>query len=70
MKTAGYILVVIGILMFLLKGINYTKNEKIVDAGPLEINVKEKKTLTWPFYAGAIAIVAGISLVLLDRRKS
>ena len=56
--------------MFLLKGINYTKNEKIVDAGPLEINVKEKKTLTWPFYAGAIAIVAGISLVLLDRRKS
>ncbi len=67
MKIIGYILCIAGFLMLILKGIDYTTKEKLVDAGPLEISVKEKKTLTWPLYAGAIALVAGIALVIIDR---
>ena len=69
MKTVGYILILAGFLMLIVKGIDYTKKEKLVDAGPLEISVHEKKTLTWPLYAGVIAIIAGVTLVLLDRRR-
>jgi len=68
MKIIGYLLCIAGFLMLILKGIDYTKKEKLVDAGPVEISVKEKKTLTWPFYAGAIAVVAGITLVVMDSR--
>ena len=70
MKILGYLLILTGCIMLITKGINYTKEKKVVDAGPLEINIKEKKTLTWPYFAGAIAIVAGVSLVLLDRKKA
>lgn len=70
MKVLGYILMVAGFIMLIAKGINYTKKEKVVDVGPMEINVKEKKTLTWPYYAGAVAVIAGLALVLLDRKRN
>ncbi|TMI87325.1 MAG: hypothetical protein E6H06_19955 [Bacteroidetes bacterium] len=69
MKIVGFILIVIGIVMLLLRGIEYTKKEKVLDAGPVEITKKEPRTITWPYYAGGIAIVGGIILVILDVRK-
>jgi len=69
MKIIGFILIVIGLVMLLLRGIEYTKKEKVIDAGPVEITKKEPRTITWPYYAGGIAIVAGILLVLVDSRK-
>lgn len=70
MKIAGIILIVAGLLMLVFKNISFTKEEKVVDVGPLEINAKEKKTLGWPNYAGGIAIVAGVVLVVMDRKKA
>lgn len=69
MKIAGIILIIAGFALFILKGIDYTKKEKVVEVGPLEISKKEHKTLTWPYYTGAIAIVAGIILILGDRKR-
>lgn len=70
MKIFGIILIAAGILMLVFKGINFTQEKKVVDIGPLEINKKENKTVAWPTYAGAIAIVAGIAMVALDRKKA
>ena len=69
MKVLGIILIIAGILMFIFRGFNFTKEEKVVDVGPLEINKKENKRVSWPMYAGGIAVVAGIVLVLADRKK-
>lgn len=68
MKIFGIILIAAGILMLVFKGINFTQEKKVVDIGPLEINKKENKTVAWPTYAGAIAIVAGIAMVALDKK--
>ena len=54
MRIAGIILIVAGILMFIFNGINFTTEKKVVDLGPVEINKKEKKSVGWPVYAGAI----------------
>jgi hypothetical protein len=70
MRVLGYILLAAGIIMLLIKGISYTTKEKVVDAGPIEISKKENHTLTWPYYAGGIMAVAGLILVLSDRRRS
>lgn len=70
MKIFGIILIAVGILMLVMKGFNYTQEKKVVDIGPLEINAKEKKTVAWPTYAGVIALVAGVALVALDRKKT
>ncbi len=64
MKTAGIVLIAIGILMLIFRGFSFTKEEKVVDIGPLEVNKKEKKAVGWPVYAGGIAVAAGVVLLL------
>ena len=68
MKIVGILFIVAGLAMLIIRGIQYTQREKILDVGPVTITKKEPKTITWPYYAGAIAIVAGIVLVLVDRK--
>ena len=70
MKPLGIILIAAGILMFVFGKISFTKQEKVVDIGPLEINKNEKKTVNWPDYAGGIAILAGVIVLVADRKKS
>ena len=69
MKILGIIIITIGIAMLILNGIDYTKKEKVLDVGSVEITKKERKTLTWPYYSGAIAIIAGILFVLAGSKK-
>jgi len=69
MRILGIILVVAGILMFVFNGINLTTEKKVVDLGPLEINKKENKWIGWPVWAGGIAVVAGVVLIVADRKK-
>lgn len=70
MKLFGIILIAAGILMLVFGNISFTTEKKIVDIGPVEINKKEKKTIGWPNYAGAIALVGGIVVVALGNKKS
>ena len=49
---------------------SFTTEEKVVDAGPLEINKKEDKTIGWPVYAGGIAVAAGVIILVAARKKA
>lgn len=69
MKAIGIVLAIIGIGMLIFNGFSYTQKEKVVDLGPLEINADKEKSVGWPTYAGAIVLIAGIGLVILDRKK-
>ena len=69
MKIFGIILIAAGILMLVFKGFNFTQEKKVVDIGPLEVNKKENKTVAWPMYAGVVALIAGVALVVLDRKE-
>ena len=69
MKAIGIILIIAGILMFIFPGINCTTNEKVINVGSVSITKKENNTISWPFYAGGIAIVAGIIILIVDRNK-
>jgi uncharacterized membrane protein YfcA len=70
MKIIGWILIIIGLLMLVQRSIQYTKKEKVVDVGSVEITKKEPKMITWPFYAGVIVMVAGIVFVVVDSKKT
>jgi len=69
MRTVGIILIVAGIAMLLFRGFSVKTEEKVIDVGPLEVNKKENKWIGWPVYAGGIAIVAGLIMVVADRKK-
>ena len=69
MKLAGIVLIVLGVLALAYQGIRYTTREKLVDIGPLKVTASEKKTIPLPPVVGGLALVAGIALVLADRKK-
>jgi uncharacterized membrane protein YidH (DUF202 family) len=73
MKPAGIIgiiLIVIGVIALAYGGITYTKREKVIDAGPLQVSADREKTIPFPPILGGICLVGGIVLVLAGNRKS
>ena len=69
MKILGIVLIAVGILMLVFRGFNFTQEKKVLDIGPIEINKKEKKSVEWPIYGGVIALVAGVALVISDKKS-
>jgi hypothetical protein len=69
MKVAGVILVVLGALALAYQGIRYTTREKLIDLGPFKVTASEQKTIPLPPIVGGVALVAGIALILADRKK-
>jgi hypothetical protein len=69
-KTVGLVLIVLGVLVFVVRGIRYTTDEKVVDIGPLQVTAEKDKTIPLPPLLGGLALVGGVVLVATGRRKS
>ena len=69
MKTAGWILIVIGIVMIIIKGFSIPVEKKVIDVGPIQVNKTENKWIGWPTYAGGILAVIGVVLVVAGKKK-
>ncbi|WP_209329420.1 hypothetical protein [Lunatimonas salinarum] len=69
MKILGTMLMVIGVIMFVITGVSYTIEETIVDAGPIELKADREREINWPPYAGGVAVVAGLALVGISRKR-
>lgn len=70
MKALGIILIAAGIVMMIITGINVVTEEKVVDIGNLEITREENNPISWSPIVGAVLLVAGVVVVLIDRKKS
>ena len=70
MKVIGVILIILGIGLFIFQGIRANKKEKVLDVGPVEITKQVERSDSWQLYAAAgISVVAGLILVIADRKK-
>ena len=73
MKPAGIvgiILIAIGIIALAYGGFTYTKREKVIDAGPLQVSADKEHTVSFPPILGGICLVGGIVLVVVGGRKA
>jgi uncharacterized membrane protein HdeD (DUF308 family) len=70
MKIFGIILIILGVLALVYQGIQYTTREKILDIGSIKVSADSKRTIPLPPIVGGVALVAGIALIVLDRRKT
>ncbi|MBC6110406.1 hypothetical protein ACFOG5_05455 [Pedobacter fastidiosus] len=68
-KTVGLVLIIVGIAMLIWTGFSYTKREKVVDAGPIQISADKEKSVNWPPYAGGIILVAGVIVFVTSKKK-
>lgn len=69
MKSLGIVLIVLGIIAFIYTGFTYTKKEKVLDVGPLEVNKEKEKTVSWPPLVGIALIVGGVIAIVVDKKK-
>jgi uncharacterized membrane protein YidH (DUF202 family) len=69
-KIAAIVLIVAGILGLVYGSFSYTKETHEIKVGPLDVSVQDRQTVAIPIGAGVGAIVIGVVLLALERRKS
>jgi uncharacterized membrane protein len=68
-KMIGIALIILGIIMIVWTGFTYTKKEKVIDAGPIQVSADREKTVNWPPYLGGVLILGGIVIVATSKRS-
>ena len=69
MRTLGLIALIAGAFVLLNRGYSYTKTTKIVDAGPIQASVDLDKHVYLQPRVGVGAVLGGIILLGLGRRR-
>jgi uncharacterized membrane protein YidH (DUF202 family) len=69
MKAIGFLLLVLGVLALLYGGISYNRQKTIIDVGPFKATATEQKNVPLSPIVGGIAVVGGIILLLVPRKR-
>lgn len=69
MKILGIALIILGVVMCVFTSVDFTQKKKVVDLGPVQIDKKEHKSLSWPIYAGIGIGLFGIAILAADKKK-
>jgi hypothetical protein len=67
-KLLGIVLLAAGTLALVYRGFNYTSEKHTAHFGPVDFELKEKKRLELPVWAGVLAIAAGAALLVMPRK--
>jgi hypothetical protein len=64
----GVVLIIGGIAALVFGGFTYTKNETVLDVGPIQMEAETKESIPIPQIAAILATIAGVGLVIAGRR--
>ena len=67
-RAIGVTLIVLGLLGLAWGGFTYTTREKVLDIGPIHATSVNTHNVPVPPIAGALALVAGVVLLAVDRK--
>ncbi len=67
LKMLAVVLIVAGVLGLAYGSFTYTKDTQQAKIGPIELSIKDTKTVNIPIWAGVLAIAAG-AFILLTRK--
>ena len=66
----GVALLILGIIALAYQGFTYTVPKKEVDLGPIQVTRQERHTVPLPPILGALALIGGIAVLVLDRSST
>lgn len=66
-RMLGIALIVAGVLGLLYGGFTYTRDKHEAQLGPIELTIKDEKTVPVPLWASVGAIAAGVVLLLVRK---
>ena len=67
-RIVGLALIVIGLVALASGGVTWTRREKVIDAGPVQISRDKHERVSLPPVLGIVALVGGIVLVAIPSR--
>jgi hypothetical protein len=65
----GLALTILGIVALLWGGLFWTDQDTVLDAGPLQVQTKERKGFPVPPLVSGLVLVAGILLLVMPGRQ-
>ena len=68
-KIVAMALIVAGVLGLVYGGFSYTQDSTTAKLGPIELTVKDRKSVNIPVWAGVAAVVAGGALLLFGSKR-
>jgi hypothetical protein len=68
-STIGAVLVVLGTMVLIYVGFNYSRHEKVLDAGSLHITLESNEQSFLPTTFGALAMISGIAFIVVGAKK-
>ena len=69
MRLIAIVLIVLGVLALAYGGFSYTQDRTAAKIGPIELNVKETKTVPVPLWVGVAGIVVGGLLLVAGGKR-
>lgn len=69
MRIAGIILIVLGVIALAYGGISYTREEEILDIGPIEATAETRETIPLPPILGGLALAGGVVLLIAGSKN-
>lgn len=70
MRILGVVLIVLGLVGLIAGGVTWTRRDKVVDVGPVEVTNEHQKSLPVPPLFGGLFLVAGVVLVMKSGRPA
>jgi hypothetical protein len=65
----GILLVVLGALALAYQGFSYTRQEKVLDVGPIHATAERHERVSIPPLLGGLALVGGVALLVLGAKR-
>ena len=69
MKNLGITLLAVGLIMTLFTGFNLVTRKKVVDIGDVQISRDEKTPIYWSPIVGGVVAVAGLLILVTNKKK-
>jgi UDP-N-acetylmuramyl pentapeptide phosphotransferase/UDP-N-acetylglucosamine-1-phosphate transferase len=70
MRILGFVLIAVGLVALLYGGVSWTKRDKVVDVGPIQVTKENHERLPIPPIAGGLMLTAGVVLVVTSRKAA
>jgi hypothetical protein len=68
-RLAGIVLIAASLIALSYGGFSYTKDTEEAKLGPIELTVRENRTVDIPMWAGLLGIAIGAALVFYGSKK-
>jgi hypothetical protein len=69
MKTAGIVIVILGLVMTLYTGFTYVTKDKVVDLGPVQVTADKHHDVDWQPYVGIGVMLVGGAMLVSGRKR-